>query len=193
MTTVGNKDGYIRQAWLVLVLAACFGAALAGVHVGLADRIEANKLGDTLEQVPALVSGAVEGRAETVGGRTVYRAVDRPGRCVGWVVPAGGQGFADRIELLIGLDAKAQTITGLYVLEQKETPGLGNRIEDAAWRRQFASKSTARVLAVTKAQTPGENEIQAVTGATVSSQSVTDIVNDAVARFRAELPAVSEH
>jgi len=186
---MSDKGGYIKQGWLVLVLAGCFGAALAAVHVGLGQRIESNKLGDTLGQVPKLVPGAVEGRSELLGGRTVYRAVDSSGRTVGWVLPVGGGGFADRIELLIGLDASAATITGLYVLEQKETPGLGNRIEEPAWRAQFTGRSAQRRLAVTKADKPGADEIQAVTGATISSRSVTDIVNDAVGRFRAELGA----
>jgi electron transport complex protein RnfG len=189
---VSDKGGYIKQAWLVLALGGCFGAALAGVHAGLGGKIEANKLADTLGQIPSLVPGAVEGKAEVRIGRPVYRAVDSAGRCVGWVLPAAGQGFADRIQLLIGLDAQARTITGLYVLEQKETPGLGNRVEEPAWRGQFAGKLASRPLAVTKADKPGEGEIHAVTGATISSQSVTDIVNDAVAKFRGELSASSE-
>jgi electron transport complex protein RnfG len=111
--------------------------------------------------------------------RVLFRAFDAAGRQVGWVVPASGQGFADRIEILIGLDVRAKTITGLYVLDQKETPGLGNKITTTEFLRQFAGRSAAEALVVVKTASSG-NEIQAITGATISSKSVCDIVNKAV-------------
>ena len=52
------KNSYIGQAWLVLALALCFGAALAGVESALKGRITANKLAATVEQIPSLVQGS---------------------------------------------------------------------------------------------------------------------------------------
>lgn len=182
------KNNYLQQAWLVILLAGVFGAALAGVHAGLGPRIAANRLNDTLSQIPALVSGAARGEPIEVGGRIVYRAMNADGGAAGWVVPAGGQGFADRIELLIGLDRGAERITGLYILQQNETPGLGNRVTEPEWRARFAGQSALAPLAVVKGRAGGASEVEAVTGATVSSQSVTAIVNEAVARFRRERP-----
>ncbi len=180
---------YIRQAWLVLALAALFGAALAGVHTGLSGKIADNKRDDTMRQIPHLVPGSVRGVEQTVGESLVYRAVDKSGRLVGWVVPARGQGFADVVELLVGLDRSAKTITGMSVLSQKETPGLGDRIsKDAAWRGQFAGKPATQALVVVPSQ-PGRNEILPISGATISSESVTAIVNQAVADFRKKLAA----
>lgn len=187
-----NK-GYIRQAWLVLALAACFGGALAGVQASLSGRIAENRLSDTMSQVPALVSGAVRGEPDkSFGELTVYRALDASGRQVGWVLSARGQGFADVVQLLIGLDAEARTVTGLYVLDQKETPGLGARIAETAWRGQFVGQSTAKPLEVVKSAPAAKGRIQAVTGATISSESVTGIVNAAVAHFRQVLAAAGE-
>ena len=182
------KDGYIRQAWLVLVLALCFGAALAGMEAMLAGRIRENKTAETHLQIPLLAPPSEAGLGETIAGRNLYRAtVD--GRHVGWVVPAGGQGFADKIELLIGLDADAKTITGLYVLDQKETPGLGNCIINPQWLGQFTGKATDRALEVIKSGQPGENQILAVTGATISSESVCKIVNETMSQLREALAA----
>lgn len=181
------KNSHIGQAWLVIVLSLGFGAALAGVQATLKPKIEQNKLNDTIGQIPNLVPGAAGGQAEKVGDRTAYRAVDGQGEHVGWVIPARGQGFADIVELLIGVDRDVQKITGLYVLDQKETPGLGNKIVEDDWRKQFAGKPAARRLAVTKAKPSGDEEIQAVTGATISSDSVVGIVNGAVAEFRKAL------
>jgi len=204
------KVKYISQAWLVLMLALSFGAALAGVDVWLKPRIEANKLAATIEKIPILVPGADKAVSErylpeevTVGeGRfkttyDVFWALDGESRPRGWVVKASGQGFADKIELLIGVDAKCELITGLSILDQKETPGLGNKIADLGdeknpgflWQFRLGHRAN-RPLTVTTVS-PKEtdfNRIKAVTGATISSRSVCGIVNDALSvQLRAAL------
>jgi electron transport complex protein RnfG len=126
---------------MVIVLSLGFGGALAGVHVSLSDRIRLNQLNETLSQVPQLVPGAAGGEAfGEAGGRPVFKALDNSGQTRGYVIQARGQGFADVIQVLIGVDAEARRITGLYVLEQKETPGLGNKITEPAWCAQFKDK-----------------------------------------------------
>ncbi len=183
------KNSYLVQAWLVLGLALCFGAALAGVDAALTGKIDANKRNETMSKIPSLVPGSTGGEKLEIGGRTVYRATGSDGEQVGWVVPAGGPGFADKIEVLIGLDQGAENVTGIYVLSQKETPGLGNRITEPEWLNQFADKSVSVPLVVTKNKPLEEHEILTVTGATISSQSVTTIVNRAVAEMRPQLTA----
>lgn len=181
------KSNYIGQAWLVIVLSLCFGAALAGVQTALNPRIQANKEADTIGQIPKLVPGAVGGERKVFGDHVVYVATDDKNQQVGWVIMAIGQGFADRIELLVGVDREVTKITGLYILDQKETPGLGNRVSEDGWRGQFKDKPLAGKLVVTKSKPQMPEEIEAVTGATISSDSVVGIVNAAVARFRDEL------
>lgn len=184
------RDNYLVQAWLVIVLGLCFGGALAGVQATLSGRIAQNKLDETRDQIPALVPGATKaasGAAE-VGGARAFRA-SGPGGQVGWVIPCGGQGFADRIELLVGVDAQVQRITGLYVLEQKETPGLGNKIVEAPFRDQFSGKTAAAGLQVTKTGATADHQIDAVTGATISSAAVCRIINQTLDRMRDDLVA----
>jgi electron transport complex protein RnfG len=183
------KENYLVQAWLVLALALLFGAALAGVQAGLGEKIERNKLNETLDQIPNLVPGATGGEAMQVDGKTVYRALNDADERVGWVISASGQGFADQIEVLIGLSRDAEQITGLYVLAQKETPGLGDNITREKWLGQFSGRKTLSPLEVYKGtEKTGEYGIQAVAGATISSQSVADIVNTAIAELGGKLP-----
>jgi electron transport complex protein RnfG len=192
---------YIRQAWLVILLALLYGGALAGVHSSLGRRIEQNKRDETYSRIPALVGlpaplseaekEAVRIQERTVTGRDdnkpypVYQVFFHD-KLQGWVLPASGLGFADRIDLLIGLNAKLSTITGLYVLEQKETPGLGNNItSEDLFLRQFSGKAANEDLELVKTQpAAGSNQIRALTGATISSESVTDIVNRAIKNLR---------
>ncbi len=185
------RNSNLAQAWLVLVLAIFFGTALAAVQVNLSGIILENKQNETLEKVPELIWGVADAQRDDVkiipgtlriksGVKTktfnLFKVVHEK-KLAGWVIKAGGQGYADKIDLLIGVDPEVKTLTGLFILDQKETPGLGNKITFPGWRRQFVGKSTARPLVVTKGA-PGDNAtIDAITGATISSRSVTRIVN----------------
>ena len=200
------KNSNFVQAWLILVLALIFGSALAAVQVNLSDVIAANKLNETLEKVPELVWGAetaakMTSQNESIGitpgtvmikkdlETTYYNLfrVTHAGNLAGWVIKADGQGYADKIEIIIGLDPGADTITGLFVLQQKETPGLGNKITSPGWRSQFMRKKTNTPLVVTKGKSQAPNGIDAVTGATISSRSVTGIVNRIIGDVKGRL------
>lgn len=185
------RNSNLAQAWLVLVLAIFFGIALAAVQVQLSGIILENKQNETLEKVPELIWGVTNAKKEDVdiipgtlsirsGVKTktfnLFKVVHEK-ELAGWVIKAGGQGYADKIDLLIGVDPEVKTLTGLFILDQKETPGLGNKITFPEWRRQFVGKSTTVPLVVAKG-TPGDGHtIDAITGATISSRSVTRIVN----------------
>jgi electron transport complex protein RnfG len=201
------KNNYLVQAWLVLILALAFGASLAGVQLTLGPTIEANKTNETLEKVPELVVGRADAEQmaqknqsliispqsmsiEKQGKKynySVYETRFPDGKQAGWVVKTAGQGYADKIELLIGFDSAAETITGLFVLDQKETPGLGNKIIKREWRDQFINKVTDRNIVAQKKGANAPNEIDAITGATVSSKAVCDIVNKTVSDLRNQL------
>lgn len=201
------KKSNLAQAWLVLLLATLFGTALAGIQAKLGPVIEANKVKETMAKIPVLVLGedlaaelAADHQALTIKSRvveikkngttkyyTVYDAWLPDGKMVGHVVKADGQGYADKIELLVGLDARGKAITGLFVLDQKETPGLGAKILEDGWRGQFKDKSTGKNLSVVKGGGAKEDEIDAISGATISSRSVTGIVNTTVANVASQL------
>ncbi len=197
------KQNNIVQAWLVLLLALCFGSALAAVHVTLAPTIENNKISETKEKVPELVLGVEQAQTiaqkgtkldivghqievDKAGQKTFYSVYEAllEGKKSGWVIKASGQGYADKIELLLGVDPKVEKVTGLFVLDQKETPGLGNKVIEPKWRGQFTQKPTDKAFAVTKKGASTPYEIDAVTGATISSRSVTQIVNVAINDLR---------
>jgi len=200
------KDSNLFQAWLVLLLATAFGCALAGVQTKLGPVIEANKTRETLAKIPALVLGEDQAqqlsrqkKSLSIASRTIeierngikkfYTVYDAflEGTLAGHVAKASGQGYADKIELLLGLDADARAITGLFILDQKETPGLGNRIIEKPWRNQFLGKPSATRLVVVKGNPGKDNEIDAISGATISSRSVTGIVNKTITDIKAQL------
>jgi len=200
------RNSNFAQAWLILVLALIFGSALAAVQVNLSGVIAANKLNETLERIPELIWGTAKAAklasenasVDITPGtvmikkdhKTAYYSLFRvihESKLAGWVIKAGGQGYADKIEILIGLDPGENIIMGLFVLEQKETPGLGNKIIFPVWRNQFIRKKTNTPLVVAKGNIQAPNAIDAVTGATISSRSVTGIVNRTIGDVKGRL------
>jgi electron transport complex protein RnfG len=193
-----NKGGYVGQAWLVILLALLYGGGLAGVQNALSGKIEANKKAETYSVIPELVAGADPDRTDEIVVRGEndkeslgYRVHGSDGSHLGWVLPAAGQGFADRIELLIGLDPAVTTIRGMYILNQKETPGLGDYITSADFQNRFRDKPADQPLVAVKSEPTADNEIRALSGATISSESVAGIVNRALTNFRGPLRAAA--
>jgi len=87
------------------------------------------------------------------------------------------EGFA-QIELYIGIGSKGN-ISGVNVVSQRETPGLGTRATDEAYTGQFVGTHALDTFELVKRE-PDENEIQAISGATTSSRAIVDAVNAAV-------------
>ncbi len=185
---------YIKQGWLVVLLALAFGAALAGVNRALDPKIKLNEKNATYDQVPNVVPGADKEKTQPVA-KNVLQAFDKEGKPIGWVITATGMGYADQIKALIGLNADASKITGIYILDQKETPGLGSKIATSKWNSQFIGQPANEPLSVHKRMTEAQKQekngkIDAISGATISSKALTDkVVNPAVAEFRTALQA----
>lgn len=200
------KNNNIIQAWLVLILALCFGAVLTGIQLYLSPVIEKNKAEEIIKRIPIVIFGEETAQStheqgkklevetqivnvtqkNTVSHYPVYKAFE-DGEFVGWAAKSSGQGYADKIELLIGFDPQLTAIRGIFILDQKETPGLGSKITETSWRNQFARKKTDRPFTIVKSKALDSNEISAVTGATISSKSVGQIVNKTVGDLKAPL------
>lgn len=194
------RDNPLFQAWLVLMLAIVFGTCLAAVHVNLSGRIAENKLNESLERIPGLIWNEGEGgtSVDILSGRIAVKQKERTlyypvfqvmdeGKPAGWVIKAAGQGYAGSIELLLGLNPAGDTISGLFILEQSETPGLGNKITFPDWLNQFAGQETVEPLRVVKGGQTTPGAIDAITGATISSKGVVGIVNRAVSETKGHL------
>ena len=67
--------------------------------------------------------------ASGASGQRVFAGYDEDGRLVGLALEAVGMGYQDAIRVLYGYSFESQAVVGLRVLESKETPGLGDKIE----------------------------------------------------------------
>ena len=120
----------------------------------------------------------------------IYGGYDEAQAFVGYAIPAAGPGFQDTIAILYGYIPGKKQVVGMEVLESRETPGLGDKIyKDAVWVAGFSALSVEpEIIAVKKGTKSSPNEIDAITGATISSKAVVRIINEAHMAWVAQLP-----
>lgn len=118
--------------------------------------------------------------ADTASLERVYVGYDAGGRPMGVAVSGAKAGFQDVIRVLFGYDPVDGRVLGMKVLESKETPGLGDKIEkDSSFVAEFVGAATP-LAGVKQGAGREENEIDMITGATISSRVIVDIINDRV-------------
>jgi electron transport complex protein RnfG len=128
-------------------------------------------------------------KGEESGERLVYAGYDAENRLVGVAIEASGQGFQDVLRIIYGYSPDKQIVIGMKVLESKETPGLGDKIEkDPDFVANFEAldvkltdneESLKNIIGFVK---KGEKEhpwqISGITGATISSKAISKIVSE---------------
>lgn len=97
------------------------------------------------------------------------------------LLPIAGAGYNGRIEAVLALRGDMQTIGGLSITRQSETPGLGARIEEAGWLAGFPGTQTRDPdgtlrFAVARGAAASVYEVDGITGATRTSSAVTRMV-----------------
>lgn len=125
----------------------------------------------------------------TAGERVVYAGYDDGRGLVGLAVEANGMGYQDVIRVIYGYSFEHDAIVGIRVLESKETPGLGTKIEtDPDFQANFerldvslsedGSRIANPVVAVKHGAKTRPWQVDGITGATISSKAIADILRD---------------
>ena len=124
--------------------------------------------------------------------KLVFAGFDEDGALVGLAIEAQGMGYQDTIRLLYGYSFELEAVIGIRVLESRETPGLGDRIEtDAEFLRNFEkldvrlSEDGAALAHPIEFVKPGTKsqawQIDGISGATISSQAAAEMLRDSTA------------
>jgi len=127
---------------------------------------------------------SADGSMPTTDAVFAGRADD--GTLMGYAIPADGPGFMDTIKLIYGFDPRRRAIIGMQVLDSRETPGLGDKIIfDEEFHRNFVElKVEPQIVGVKVAEKPRpSNEVDTITGATISSEAVVSILNKSTQRW----------
>ncbi|MCF4098372.1 NADH:ubiquinone reductase (Na(+)-transporting) subunit C [Maritalea mediterranea] len=119
-----------------------------------------------------------------LGRRTNYAVVHilRSGDALRLVIlPISAAGYQSTIHANLALQGDLNTVAGLSIVEQGETPGLGARIEEPAWQALWPGKKLANAegeirLSVVRGRATNEYEVDGITGATRTGNAVTEAV-----------------
>ena len=111
---------------------------------------------------------------------------------IGFIATRLGYGFnkvAD-ISLFICVDPDLETVKGIEVLNHAETPGLGGRMTEEKFKKQFVGQKLKPKLSIVRGRkTTGSNEVHAITGASYTSKGIENIINEAMEAFWQEMEA----
>ena len=109
----------------------------------------------------------------------IYEAKDASGNTVGYTLKVLPSGYGGTIELMVGIDSAKGQVSGINVVSNSETAGLGAKSTDPEFSDQYKGKPLEE-LSVLKKGTPGDTEIKAISGATITSTAVTNGVDAAI-------------
>lgn len=193
-----SKGGFMKDAVILCAITLVAGACLGGVYEMTKAPIDAANLaakeaayrtvfpdaasfdaGDLVDKIPAAneeIAGLGYGKVSVDEAVT---ANDASGAAAGYVVTAtSNDGFGGAITVSVGIQSDG-TVNGIEFLTLAETAGLGMNAQKPEWKGQFAGKK-ADVFSVTKDGASSDDQINAISGATITSRAVTNAVNAAV-------------
>lgn len=177
----------IRLGLILLLI-----TSISAVVLGLSNDITKDKIADAEALVSEEARKAVlpsankfeeedsENIVELVNGDAnileVYKGLSDKDEVIGYAIKTASSGYGGNVEVITGISIDG-TITGMNVVSHQETPGLGANATTDDFQNQFKEKSVQEEVVVVKATPQNNNEIQALTGATITSDAVVKGVN----------------
>ena len=190
-----SSDGF-KMIRLMTVVSLLCGVLIVGTQINTQARIRRNQEIIMRESVAQLLPGIskqviygiqpsgnlqIQATSDAAGPR-LFAGYDASGKLLGVVIEASERGYADLISAMYSYAPDTQTITGFQVVDMKETPGLGNRIStDPSFLENFKSLDATHPIATVKhGAKKNPWEIDAISGATVSSRAVGRMLQKSV-------------
>lgn len=159
---------------------------LALVYNAAEEKIEANQRKAIQESINKLAPEATTQKKIKIDNRPFWKLYQKD-NLIGYAVIASGQGYGGQIRIMVVTDSDLEKIKGIEIIESSETPGLGSKIQENNFKNQFRNLTVLKPIKYTKEKPTMPNEIQAITGATISSKAVVKILNKEVEELRKNL------
>lgn len=176
-----NPKEILQPALSLFLFCLIVTALLAGTNLLTKDKIaEQERLAEETSRMT--VSPGAESFAASDDG--TYYLAQTGGETIGYVFTTTANSYGGEIKVMTGISSDGM-VTGVSLLSISDTPGLGMNAEKESFRDQYKKAAPSGGFTVIKNGTAGDTEINAMTGATITSQAVTDAVNDAIAQYYA--------
>lgn len=168
------KKDFIRLSGMLFIITLVAALLLAGVNEITKTKIAEAERNSNVQAMKMLFVDAEEFKEVNESVAEGFK----DGQSIGFCVNVSPKGYGGDIKLMVGIDNENK-VTGIEVLSHSETPGLGAKSTSDEFKSQFSGKDTD--LTVVKGATQSSGEIQAITGATVTSRAIADGVKQASA------------
>lgn len=155
------------------------GTILAITNLITEPEIERVKERDKVKTRQAVLPEAVQFK-EFKERKGFFEGLDQDGRLVGFIISCLAEGYAGEFWVMVGVD-KDFKIKEINILANRETPGLGSKIQEDSFKGQFKGKGIEN-LEVVKTQTL--DKIEVITGATISSKAVTEAAREGLEELK---------
>ncbi len=201
-----KKSSIIKDALILFIITLVAGVSLGFVYELTLPAIKSQELKKQTEAYSTIYPDAAEFAADEdltklaeeavtkvlepngLKGNTIdaaFVALDASGEKIGYVMSiTSGNGYGGAITLSLGYSIDG-VIQGMEIISMSETPGFGAKANEPLFKDQFKGKK-ADLIEFTKSGATEENQIDAVSGATITTTAVTDAVNSGL-RFINEL------
>lgn len=148
---------------------------------------------DTLYLSDGTLTRVLPGGTNPRALEKIYLGRDAAGRAMGFAISATESGFQEPITVMFGYDAATRQVIAMRVIANKETPGLGDKIEkDSTFVKEFEGARVPLAGIKRGAASAGASDVEMITGATISSRAVIGIINNAIARWQPLMDAYRE-
>ena len=183
----GNISEIIKPASALIMVTIAAAALLGYVHTITMEPITAQQLNIETEAIGAIFDQTLDTSKEVniPINSPIKRALEvySEGKPLGYAIFTSPSGYSGPVNIVVGVSTDG-VVGGVMILEHSETPGLGANANSSVFTDQYKGKSGK--LRVTKS-TAGDDEIQAITSATITTNAVTKGVNDALDFYRQSL------
>ncbi len=161
------------------VIGIISGGLLAWANGASEPRIIENRRRETKEAVLSVLPKTKTVKRIKIDGLILHQGKDAAGQSTGYAFRAVTTGFQGDIVMMVGIDRDLEKFSGLKILENIETPGLGNRIDEVKFTDQFSGLNGQTQIDLVKNERAqkSKNEVEAISGATISSRSVVAGLN----------------
>lgn len=198
-----KEPSFIRLVVSVAVTGLIAAIALSGVNEVTRAKIEANQAKDKEKAIYVVLPDTTAFEAFKIEndevlpydgsegpipkGDAIFRGLNDQGEPTGWAYVFKGPGFQDTITLMFGYHRQTEKICGMKVLEHKETPGLGDKIIlDQSFVSNFNDLSVRpEIVPIKDPPLTQPNQVDTISGATISSKAVIKICNGGIAKIDA--------
>lgn len=174
----------LRLAAILLVIcgiaAACVGTAYDQTQPLIDERKAAAVEAGYKQVLPA--AGQLSDEAVADKHIIAIKCSQADGQTNGYIYTVTPDGYAGKITIMLGIEHPSSRISGVKILQQNETPGLGAKCTEPAFIEQFTGKDLRQQLTVSK-NAAQPQEIQAITASTITSKAVVTGINAARSHY----------